>query len=199
MKRVIRLTAPEWLILSGVLCLVLTPIITGIMAYRLHRNYQSVRDELAAIERACALYFDEYGRWPSDHDPAFGDVRYGREFPNANVVNALRAVSGPGNFNHTMNPGRIIMLEADKWRSGRSGLDRNGNFLDAWGAPYQLVLDVDLNNRCDIERSIYTRVENAGAVVWSCGPDGISDTSDDLLGWEQTNQPAVLNEAFPRR
>ncbi len=187
MRKFIRLTIPEWLLLTGVLVIILTPVITGIMAVRLHHRYQSVKDDLAAIRRACELFFDEYGRWPSDHEADYGDVRYGREYSNAQVMNALRAINGPGNFNDTANPGRIIFLEAGDWRAGASGLDREGAFLDAWGVPYQIVLDVDLNNRCDIEHSIYLRHDNAGVALWSCGPDRISDTSDDVLGWELTN------------
>ena len=190
MKINVRLTNPEWALLTGLLVILVTLVVIGIMALRLKRSYASVQQDLVAIPRACALFFDEYGRWPSDHEAEYGDVRYGREQSNAQVMNALRAINGPGNYNDTINPGKIIFLEAEPWRPGVSGLDAEGNFLDAWGMPYQMVLDTDFNNRCDIEHSIYYHLDEGGVALWSCGPDRISDTSDDLLSWGQTNAPA---------
>ena len=183
MSRWARLTVPEGMVLVGLLLIPITLFAAWFLAARLERGYRAVQEDLSAIRRACQLYFEEYGRWPTDRENAYGDMRYGREYANALVMNALRAVSGPGNFNHTRNPEKIIFLEAGSWRPGVSGLDGEGAFLDAWGMPYQMVLDADLNNRCDMEHSIYPAQEDTGVVVWSCGPDRISDTADDLLGW----------------
>jgi len=184
-SRTFKLTVPEWVLLGGVTLILATLCMAGLMALRLKHSYQAVQNDLVAVSRACQLFFDEYGYWPTDRESDYGDARYGREHANSLVMNALRAISGPGNYNHTRNPGKIIFLEAGTWQRGRSGLDREGRFLDAWGTPYQMVLDADLNNRCEFEHSIYRPLKNAGVALWSCGPDRISDTSDDLLSWKQ--------------
>ncbi len=100
-------------------------------------------------------------------------------------MNVLRAVAGPGNPGYSVNSKRIAFIEVREAEPGWSGLDQQGNFLDPWGQPYQIVLDTDLDNSCDISGSIYGRRIGEGMAVWSCGPDRESDTVDDVLSWEK--------------
>ncbi len=143
-----------------------------------------VKEDLAAIKKASERFFVEHDYWPIDKNGTQRDLRFGREYPNKRVLNVLQALRGEGNRKHATNPNQIIFLEVAPRRMGTSGLDEEGNFLDPWGTPYQLVLDTDLNTHCDIEHSIYGRVNNSGIAVWSCGPDTMSDTADDIIGWQ---------------
>jgi hypothetical protein len=94
-------------------------------------------------------------------------------------MNLLRAAEDPAG----LNVHRMIFLEAPAFRPGRSGLDAEGRFLDPWGTPYQIVLDANLDNICDTPNSVYNNMIGEGIIAWSCGPDRVSDTSDDILSW----------------
>jgi len=104
------------------------------------------------------------------HFSAMGDIRYGKASANAALVEKLYA--GEGGF-----------ARPDVWRRGSYGLDADGNFLDPWGNQYQVVLDGDGDGFCSVRvRGRICSVET-GAVVWSCGPDGVSGTGDDIRSW----------------
>jgi hypothetical protein len=94
-------------------------------------------------------------------------------------------VEGPGNPQHRGNEQQIVLLEVEPYRAGWSGLDASGAFLDPWGTPYQMVFDSNFDNVCDVENSVYGRLIGQGLALWSCGPDGRSDSADDLLAWMQ--------------
>jgi hypothetical protein len=143
-----------------------------------------VESDIEALKEAGRRFFEEYGFWPSDKRGTYADQRFGLRPPNRQVLNILRAVDGPGNPDHVTNPHRIVFIEVEPSGPGLSGLDRHGDFVDPWGAPYELVLDTDLNNVCDIDDSRYQQVLAAGMAVWSCGPDGDSDNRDDIRSWE---------------
>ena len=136
---------------------------------------------------AGARYRLEYGTWPAARRPgAAGDMRFGlHDAPNREVINALLAQDGQGNEDHALNPRRMIFLEMGSHRPGRAGLNDEGDVLDAWGEPYQIVVDTDLDGVSEVEDSIYAGGIDGGMIIWSCGPDRKSDTRDDLLSWRK--------------
>lgn len=141
------------------------------------------RSDLVALVDSGHRFYNEYGTWPTARSGDAGDIHFGKEIANAELVNVLRAVDGPGNENGGVNVHRIVFFESparDRWHSG---LDVDGEFIDPWGRPYQIVVDANLNNVCDIPNSIYNNMIGEGMIAWSCGPDQISDTGDDLLSW----------------
>jgi hypothetical protein len=110
-------------------------------------------------------------------------VRFGQDVPNWELINVLRAVDGPGNANHVANPHRIVFLDLVPSGIGTSGVDANGDFLDPWGTPYQVIVDADASGVCTSENTVYGTGVSLGIIAWSCGPDRRSDTSDDILSW----------------
>lgn len=148
------------------------------------REAQITRD-LHLFVDACRRFWSEYEHWPSQFLNLSGDTQYGTSLhPNREVINALTGVSGAGNPQHRLNPGRILFLELPDYSPrGYSGLDSNGDFLDPWGMPYQIVLDTDLDGKCVVERSAHGAVERVGVVIWSMGPDSRSGTPDDIVSW----------------
>jgi hypothetical protein len=144
------------------------------------------KTDLLELLEASQRYYVEYGHWPTARGAERGDARYGRENSNAEVVNVLQAVDGPGNTGHALNPDRIVFLEAAPWTPGQSGVNARGELIDPWGQPYQVVVDSDLNNVCSIENSVYGRLAGEGLAAWSCGPDRLSDTADDIVSWKLT-------------
>lgn len=143
-----------------------------------------VRRDLVAVQVAAERYFADYGRWPSPHMGTRGDMRYGWEADNDLVLNILRAIDGPGNEGHRLNPDRIVYFNPPSRRRGRSGVGADGQWRDPWGAPYQLVLDTDLDNMCTMAQTRYPNQYGTGIVVWSFGPDRQPDTTQDLGSWQ---------------
>ena len=143
------------------------------------------RADLRAIVRATENFFNEYGYPPTALRNVPGGVRFGDVRPNAEVLNPLRAVDGPGNENHRVNPNRLVFLRVPAVEPGRSGVNEQGEFLDPWGQPYQIVLDTDLEYIVRFPRSIYRPLDETSVAAWSYGPDRKPDSPDDILSWEQ--------------
>ena len=171
------------MILFGLLLAVASAVGPGWWAWRRHQRLSMARSDLRVLDEAARRFHREYGAWPGCWEVSASDRRFGREIPNAQVVNVLRAVEGAGNPQHLGNDQQLVFLEVEPYRSGWSGLEPSGSFLDPWGTPYQMVFDANFDNVCEVENSIYGRLIGQGMALWSCGPDRRSDTPDDLLSW----------------
>lgn len=178
-----RVSRSELLILIGFLLLLASLIFPGRWAWHQYQRLNMARADLRVLVEAAQRYHREYGSWPGALRSPLADIRFGRAIPNAEVLNVLRALEGPGNVNHAGNEQQIIFLEVEPYREGWSGLNAEGSFLDPWGTPYQMVFDSNFDNVCEVEQSIYGRLIGQGLAIWSCGPDRQSDTADDLLAW----------------
>ena len=177
------LSRAEKLIGGGVLLIVLSIVIPIWVTVESNRRHAMTRADLEMIVSASERFFVDYGYWPSPHMGTPGDMRYGREAGNELVMNILRSVNGPGNEGHRLNPNRIEYIRVGTHRRGRSGLNDLGQFVDAWGSPYQIVLDTDMNNVCTMAQTIYPNQVGVGVVAWSYGSDRRSDTARDILSW----------------
>ena len=175
----------EWLLVAGALLLVLATVVPGWWAWRRYQRLAMARADVRVLVESMQRFHREYGTWPGAGSSAVADVRFGREISNAEVMNVLRAQEGPGNPGHAGNDQQIIFLEVESYRPGWSGVDRDGAFLDPWGMPYQMALDANYDNVCEVEQSSYGRLIGQGFAIWSYGPDRRSDTGDDLLGWKR--------------
>ena len=182
-KSKFRLSRSEWLVLLGVLLFLLSSLGPGWWAWHRHQRLGMVHVDLRVLDEAAQRFNREYGVWPGGGENAAKDRRFGRELSNAQVLNVLRAVEGPGNPQHRGNDQQIVFIEVELHRPGWSGLDESGAFLDPWGTPYQMVFDSNFDNVCEVENSIYGRLIGQGLALWSCGPDRRSDTADDILAW----------------
>lgn len=142
------------------------------------------RHDITALQRAIVRYHREYGNWPAASDAQNLDIRFGGRRSNAEVIRVLRAEAGTGNPNHELNPQRMIFIEIEPHKEGFSGISPEGEFLDPWGMPYQIVLDTSYDNIVQVNNSVYGRVPGVGVLIWSLGPDRKSETRDDLLSWQ---------------
>ena len=178
-----RISKPELAILAGIGIVILSIVVPAVWTDRLGRSDRMARADLRRLVDAAWRFNAEYGVWFASPDGRPGDVRFGQDIPNWDLMNALRAVDGPGNVNHVTNPHRIVFLELEPSGPGTSGVDRNGDFLDPWGTPYQVVVDTDANGVCTSENTVHGMGVGLGFITWSCGPDRRSDTPDDILSW----------------
>jgi type II secretory pathway pseudopilin PulG len=178
------LSRPEAVLLLGLLVFVLSLVVPGWFLWVQRRQVAMARADLRALVDAAQTFYAEYGTWPTALSGGLEDVHYGRELPNREVINILRAWDAPGNLGQRVNKRKISFLEVPEYRPGWSGLAADGNLMDPWGQPYQLLLDASLDNVCLSPTTVYGRREGEGVMVWSCGPDGLSDTRDDILSWQ---------------
>ena len=177
-------TRPEIVFFLACFLLVLSIVWPSWVAIVQRRRLAMVRSDITLLAEAGHRFVREYGVWPTARTSDHGDARFGREIPNREVMHALEAVDADGNDRHAVNPQRIDFLNAPAYAPGGSGQTPSGEYLDPWGTPYQMVLDTDFNDICDVQNSVYGRLVGEGLVIWSCGPDRKSDTLDDILSWK---------------
>jgi len=171
------------MLLAGVVMFLLTVGWTSWWAWRDHQRLVMTRADLRTLVEAAQRFHREYDRWPGSRLATVADQRFGGRISNAEIMNILRAVDGPGNEQHAANDQQIVFIEAEAFRPGWSGLDPEGAFRDPWGTPYQMVFDSNYDQSCEIENSVYGRLIGQELALWSCGQDRMSDTPDDLLSW----------------
>lgn len=154
---------------------------------RLWQRNAMARGDLRSIVSAVRNYHTRYNLWPGHAARNPGDIHYGtRRNPNSEIMNILRAAEGPSNPGHAANTNRIIFLAIATAEPGLSGLNETGEFLDPWGTPYNIVLDLDYDDLCNVAQIKYQRIKGEGLIAWSSGPDRISETEDDLRSWKWT-------------
>lgn len=178
-----RISKPELSIFAGIAVILLSIILPSVWAVYLLRSDRMAHADLRRLVDAGQRFNAEYGVWFASRGGGSGDIRFGQDVPNWELINALCAVDGPGNEAHVTNPHKIVFLELKPYETGTSGVDKNGEFLDPWGMPYQIVVDADANGVCMIENSIHGTGVGLGFIAWSCGSDRRSDTPDDILSW----------------
>lgn len=174
----------EFLVVLGAAAVLLSAVLAGLWRYDLYRRETQVQRDMRFIESACVRFFNEYYIWPTMYTGTGKDVRYGSSISNAEIVAALEGRAGGGNPEHRTNPNRINFLQTGLL-DYQSMLSRDGEWVDPWGTPYQVVFDTDLDGHCVVDDSLYGRQPDQEFLIWSCGPDRISDTFDDLLGWRR--------------
>jgi len=157
----------------------------GLWSRTLGERKEAVMADLKIIRQAVIAFRSQNDGYPTRMDVEY-DFRYGlaEDLSNNEVFNALRAVDGPGNEGHVVNPKKQVFIDVALAERGRSGLNARNEFVDPWGEPYQIVLDLDNNNLCDLALTIHRSAKGRRVAVWSYGPDRRGNTEDDLLGWQ---------------
>jgi hypothetical protein len=163
----------------------LSTIGPGWVALAKQQQISMARNDVLSLQRAIMRFYREYGAWPADPGERNVDLHFGGRRPNAEILRVLRAEAGPGNLDHNQNPQRMIFIEVASYADGYSGLDANGEFLDPWGKPYHIALDTSYDNAVEVANSLIERIPGVGVLVWSCGPDRISETRDDIVSWKR--------------
>lgn len=183
--RAARLSPPEWALLIGLLLLILAAVIPAWAAWRQRGRLVMARHDITALQTAILRYHREYGTWPAEATPGDTDIRFGARRSNAALIRVLRSDLLQDDQDAGLNPQRMIFIEVEPYRAGWSGLNQTGEFLDPWGAPYQVALDSNYDGATQVEGSPYGRISGTGVLVWSYGPDRKPETPDDLLSWSR--------------
>ena len=178
-------TRPERFLSCGMGLALVSVIGCGVWSRTLDRRVEAVAADLKIIRQAVIAYRSQYDGFPTRMKVEY-DFRYGLagDLSNNEVFNALRAKDGPGNENHAINPKKQVFIDVVAADKGRSGLNPRNEFVDPWGQPYQIVLDLNNNNLCDLDLTIHGSAKGRRVAVWSYGPDRKGNTPDDILGWQ---------------
>lgn len=133
--------------------------------------------DLKTIETAVKAYYNDYSKFPHNSGNV-NDFSYGTlgGTPNLQLMNVLRAMSGPGNVNHVSNPRRIMYIEIPE-----RGLDPSGNFIDPWKRQYEITVDTGFDNDCK-NVPVYGTVAGRIVLAWSQGPEE-ADPADNIKSW----------------
>ena len=133
----------------------------------------SAKNDAVEIATAIVAFQTEYGRLPSTN----GEV----QDVGGSVLEALTG------RNTTLNPRQIVFLEVEPARKGRGG-SRDGAFVDPWGVPYKMKLDIDGDNRITNvgpASSPTARVNYRIVAVWN-DPDlsDLKNTRRAVTSWD---------------
>jgi type II secretory pathway pseudopilin PulG len=179
------LSWPEVLFVISVLLIFASIIVPAALSLRNRNGSVRAYADMRILISAANRYNSEYRLWPVFNPPAQGDARYGDRISNAGVFRILSAEDGEGNENHRSNPSRINFVDLVADGAQRPPLNKDGELVDPWGSPYQMVFDSDYNSICSMENSRYGQIIGEGFIIWSKGPDRRTHTEDDLVSWKR--------------
>ncbi|HMP74012.1 MAG TPA: hypothetical protein PKE55_12185 [Kiritimatiellia bacterium] len=178
------MTLPEGVILASVLVILASLAGGAVGQVKLARQIDQAWLELRDLHAATMRYYREYGLWPVEPG-AVGDVHLGPRRSNAEAMNRLRAIEGPGNRDHAGNPRRIDFFSTVlEGRDLTFAFTETGEGLDPWGQPYRMAFDTDFNGVLELSDTYSERFPAKGLVVWSTGPDREPGTRRDLRSWK---------------
>ena len=143
-----------------VIIMILVGIIIGAAKYARTKAARSrAQVEIAAMENALESYKSDNGVYPRSTTTRLDAVH--------NCTNLYAAlVAGPN------NPKTYFTFKANQIRQVTS---TSTNIIDPFGFPYNYYCNpgaLDQKNSVSFD-------------LWSYGPDGVSDTSDDIMNWGQ--------------
>lgn len=121
------------------------PAVQGAMGSAKKAQARNDVNQLAAAVKAFQL---EYGKLPATKDDA------------AEVVKALIG------SNTSVNPRNIVFFEPKTAKGGKKGWD-GSNYLDPWGSPYQVKLDLGYSNKVTVDVGDGDKQYFTTVVVWS--------------------------------
>ncbi len=175
-----KLTRPEAVLLAGVLVLFLGAVAGAGMAARAWQLRRMATRDFRSMELAVYDYRQKFKRLPVRGNP-LEDVRFGTPAsPNRLLCAVLLGAPGQGG---DLNRENIRYLRVGDAGYRRSGINEHGDLVDPWGQPYQIVLDADDNNVCDMPGTRLASAIGVPVAIWSHGPDRKAGTPDDIISW----------------
>lgn len=177
------LARAECLLFLSILLVVASVAVPALVSWRQFKDTRRTYTDLRVIISAVRQYQKEYNSWPGAEPGDKNDLRYGYKIPNARVMRILMAVDGPGNEGHAANRKQINFITMKSSDGLAPDLNAEGDAVDPWGTPYQMVFDSNFDSTCHAVDSTYGEITGEEIAAWSAGPDRKSDTDDDIRSW----------------
>ncbi|MFH0952981.1 MAG: prepilin-type N-terminal cleavage/methylation domain-containing protein [Verrucomicrobiota bacterium] len=174
-------TLVELLVVIAIIAILAAILLPAMNAAMKQGEKAQAVSEVKSVETAVKAYLNEYSKFPTGNGIA-ADYSYGGlggYVNNRELMNVLRSIDAAPNTGYVFNPRKIVFLEV-----AQGSLTANGDFTDPWGNQYEITADTGFDNTCNNMKGGYTTVANRNVVVWSRGPDGTANTSDDIRSWQ---------------
>ena len=176
-----KLSPPETVLLAGALVLLASYAGWAGLAVRDWRLHRMVQRDFQTMDIAIYDYREKTKGLPL-REKRLQDVRFGTPAnPNRLLCEVLLGEPGKGG---ALNRGDVRYLRAETAGYRHSGVNGEGDWVDPWAQPYQVILDVDDNNVCDLPGTRYGSAIGVPVAIWSYGPDRKPETPDDIISWK---------------
>jgi prepilin-type N-terminal cleavage/methylation domain-containing protein len=181
-------TLIEMLVVIGIIALLATMAVpaTNVVMSKVKR----VRTQAALKDLTLGIktYQTEYSRYPVPSG-------YTSEtpVPLSQGAGVLKILLGGNDMN--MNTRGIVFIEPPPAKNGAGGLtgtQGSYGYMDMWGQPYYIIMDVNYDNKIqnpDTQNMDSTISQGAptqiisGAIAYSLGEDMKPNTTDDVVSW----------------
>ena len=153
----------------------------------LRQKKSQTEKDLTALHHALNYFYGEYARLPSIGSEGETVLTEGPEGVKLLLIMIGKEEEGPG----LQNPRQIAFLNVRRSRNKNKGglFYNNGGtgalegFYDAWGNPFHVYLRKLGSSSLSFSHLSQTVSLDQPAAVFSCGPDKIPGTKDDLKSW----------------
>jgi len=187
-------TLIELLVVIAIIAILMGLLFPAYRAVQNQARQTQAKNDLTQIVAAVNAFYTEYGKYPLATDE-------NTIANNAGLFNVLRA-KDPAN-----NPRQIVFInppnvkDASNPRSGIAtqtvGSIPAGSYVDPWGKPYRLRIDVTYDNQIlnpyNGDTGAGPTTLSQGVIAWSAGQDGKAPDnggtltftdSDDVISWQ---------------
>ena len=129
MKSSRAFTLIELLIVIAIIGILMSLLFPAVNAAIDSARTAQAKNDVTQIATAVTAYETEYGKLPPTGTTVSGTL-----------LQALVGVTTNG------NPRKIVFIEVNAAKKGKSGTNSSGQFVDPWGNSYKIALDDDYDN-----------------------------------------------------
>ena len=201
-------TLVELLVVIGILAILAGLIIPAVISSKQKGRITQARADMSSLRTAFEGLYRDYGKMAdgdklggktftkrtgsSPADYAYIEIGSGKD----DYCCAIAELADPGNSSLTvsLNKRKTKYLdprpEYDASKSPTSDDNKEHTWLDPWGNPYMMRIDVGAGESIP-DPSKSGKMLSARIVLWSLGPDGkgssADDNKDNVAGWKDSD------------
>lgn len=205
-----RFTMIELLVVIGILAILAGLLIPTVIGAKEKGRISQARADMTSLKTAFAGLEKDYGRMAYGSNHALGGhnfsasdgcITINETSANATYCDVIAELADPGNsaFTPSLNRRKIKYLDPrpkyNPSEAPSSTNNKENTWLDPWGNPYMMRINVDATGKIPDPSSSGTL--SGSIVLWSLGPDGKGcsgsspwtgeDDKDNIPSWKDGN------------